>query len=133
RKPHEDKRHWIARLLPQKTPGYTFVLHPRDEAGARALSELRDQGVNLVANALAQSTDHILSFFEMLRTELAFYVGCLNLHRQLSDLREPTCFPAPAPPGARKLFVFRCLRRVPGLEREASSATILMPTARNSS
>jgi len=30
-------------------------------------------------NALAQSTDHILSFFAILRTELAFYVGCLNL------------------------------------------------------
>jgi DNA mismatch repair ATPase MutS len=102
RRPHEDKRNWIARLV-QKPPGYTFTLHPRDEAGARALGELRDRGVNLVANALAQSTDHILSFFEMLRTELAFYVGCLNLHRQLADLREPTCFPVPAPAGERKL------------------------------
>ena len=53
-------------------------LHPRDENGAKALSELNDRGINLVANALAQSTDHILSFFSMLRTELAFYVGCLN-------------------------------------------------------
>jgi DNA mismatch repair ATPase MutS len=103
RKPHEDKRSWIERLLPHKQPGFTFHLHPRDEAGARALSELRDQGVNLVANALAQSTDHILSFFEMLRTELAFYVGCLNLRRRLAELQEPTCFPIPAPAGERKL------------------------------
>jgi DNA mismatch repair ATPase MutS len=90
------------RLL-QKAPGYTFQLHPRDEAGARMLSELRDQGVNLVANALAQSTDHILSFFQMLRTELAFYVGCLNLQRKLADLGEPTCLPVPAPAGRSKL------------------------------
>jgi DNA mismatch repair ATPase MutS len=102
RKPNDDKRNWVLRVL-QGPAGYTFQLHPRDEAGARALSELRDQGVNLVANALAQSTDHILSFFHMLRTELAFYVGCLNLHQRLSGLRAPTCFPVPAPRGARKL------------------------------
>lgn len=53
------------------------------------------RGINLVANALAQSTDHILSFFQMLRTKLAFYVGCLNLHGQLATLGEPVCFPRP--------------------------------------
>ena len=34
--------------------------------------------INLVANALAQSVDHIKSFFVMLATELGFYIGCLN-------------------------------------------------------
>jgi DNA mismatch repair ATPase MutS len=103
RKPPADKRNWILRTFSQKSPGYTYRLHPRDETGARILSELKDRGVNLVANALAQSTDHILSFFQMLRTELAFYVGCLNLRRQLSEMHEPTCFPNPAPAGERKL------------------------------
>ena len=103
RKPHEDKRNWISRLLAQKPPAYTFQLHPRDEAGAQALSALNDRGVNLVANALAQSTDHILSFFQMLRTELAFYIACLNLHAHLHQMGEPTCLPAPAPAGERKL------------------------------
>jgi DNA mismatch repair ATPase MutS len=103
RKPHKDKRIWIVRLLSRKPAGYTFRLHPRDENGARALGELRDQGVNLVANALAQSNDHILSFFQMLRTELAFYIGCLNLHRQLADLREPVCFPVPVQAEGRTL------------------------------
>ena len=103
RKPREDARRWLARLLAQKPPSYTFQLHPRDEAGARALSELNDRGVNLVANALAQSTEHILSFFQMLRTELAFYVGCLNLYGQLAQMGEPICFPLPAPAGQRKL------------------------------
>ncbi len=91
----EDKRNWFFRLLSQNPPGYTFQVHPRDEAGARALSELRDRGVNLVANALAQSTDHILSFFEAMRTELAFYIGCLNLHQLLTEIQEPVCFPVP--------------------------------------
>jgi hypothetical protein len=103
RRPHEDKRSWIERLLAERPAQYTFQLHPRDEAGAQALSALNDQGVNLVANALAQSTDHILSFFQMLRTELAFYIGCLNLHAQLVNLEEPMCFPVPAPAGERQL------------------------------
>jgi hypothetical protein len=52
---------------------------------------------------VAQSTDHILSFLQMLRTELAFYIGCLNLRHQLTELQEPTCFPVPMPHGERKL------------------------------
>jgi DNA mismatch repair ATPase MutS len=102
-KPHEDKRSWMTRLLAEKPPSYTFQLHPRDEQGARALSALNDRGVNLVANALAQSTDHILSFFQMLRTELAFYIGCLNLHARLEQMGEPTCLPMPVPAGERTL------------------------------
>lgn len=102
RKPNPDGRNWIMRLL-EKPAGYTYKLHPRDEPGARALTELRDQGVNLVANALAQSTDHILSFFQMLRTELAFYIGCLNLQQRLKDMQAPVCFPVPAGYGERKL------------------------------
>jgi len=103
RRPHQDDRSWLTRLLAEKTLSYSFQLHPRDDAGAQALAQLNDRGVNLVANALAQSTDHILSFFHMLRTELAFYVGCLNLHAHLGQLGEPVCFPVPAPGGDRKL------------------------------
>jgi DNA mismatch repair ATPase MutS len=103
RRPHRDDRTWLARLLAEKPLSYSFQLHPRDEAGAQALSRLNDRGVNLVANALAQSTDHILSFFQMLRTELAFYIGCLNLHSRLAERGEPICFPTPHSAGLRKL------------------------------
>jgi DNA mismatch repair ATPase MutS len=103
RRPHRDDRGWLTRLLAEKPPSYSFQLHPRDETGAQALTRLQDQGVNLVANALAQSTDHILSFFQMLRAELAFYIGCLNLHARLTELGEPVCFPAPTPAGKRTL------------------------------
>ncbi|HXF75913.1 MAG TPA: hypothetical protein VNN13_07450 [Methylomirabilota bacterium] len=83
RKPNEDDRNWLVRLFAEKAPSYTYQLPPHDEAGAQALSALNDRGVNLVASVLAQSTDHILSFFQMLRTEVAFYIGCLNLHTEL--------------------------------------------------
>jgi DNA mismatch repair ATPase MutS len=96
------KESWIDRILGEGTPSYSFHLHPRDESGARALSELNDRGINLVANALAQSTDHILSFFTMLRTELAFYIGCLHLHENLERKGVPLSFPIPAASGERR-------------------------------
>ena len=101
RKPRE-KQSWMKRIFAEGPPVYTFYLHPRDESGAKALSELNDTGINLVANALAQSTDHILSFFNMLRTELAFYIGCLNLHEQLLRKGEPMSFPVPVASSERK-------------------------------
>lgn len=83
--------------------GQSFQIPDRDEAGLEALAELRARGTNLVANALARSTDHILAFFKALRAELAFYVGCLNLHARLAGKDEPACFPAPLPAGAPAL------------------------------
>jgi DNA mismatch repair ATPase MutS len=97
RKPNERGRPWIRRLLPQRSPAYSFTIHERDEAGARALSALKDRGIAVVANALAQSNDHILSFFRMLRTELAFYVACLNLYEKMSARGAPPSFPLPVP------------------------------------
>src|SRR5581483_10203775 len=40
-----------------------------------------------------------LSFFRMLRWELAFYIGCLNLRERLAEKGEPVCFPQPVPAG----------------------------------
>jgi ABC-type histidine transport system ATPase subunit len=91
---------WFQRLF-TRPPGFTFHIPERDEAGFKALSELHDRGINQVANAAAQSADHILSFFVLLRTELAFYLGCVNLHRTLAQKGVPVCFPVPAPFGAR--------------------------------
>ncbi|MFZ1887600.1 MAG: hypothetical protein WAU33_06185 [Candidatus Binataceae bacterium] len=93
---------WLKRIFVEVPPSHTFHLHPRDEAGFTDLSILRDRGINLVANALAQSTDHIRSFFSMLRAELAFYIGCLNLHGQLSEANAPLCFPELAPASDRR-------------------------------
>ena len=102
RKPHDKKQGWVERIFAEKPLAYKFTIDDRDESGARALSDLRDRGINLVANALAQSVEHILSFFTMLRTELAFYIGCLNVQGQLAQMQEPLCFPQPVPPGERR-------------------------------
>ena len=94
-KPNPDRRSWIEQLLTQGPPSYTFHIHERDEAGGRAASELNSKGIASVARTVGQSNDHILSFFWMLRAELAFYIGCLNLHDRLSGRTEPICFPEP--------------------------------------
>ncbi len=83
--------------------GYTFVLPERDENGMRTLSGLNDRGLNGTASALAQSVDHIRSFFQLLRAELGFYLGCLNLRDELTASGEPTCFPVPAAPQTERL------------------------------
>jgi DNA mismatch repair ATPase MutS len=140
RRPNNRHGSWITRLMTPKPPGYTWRLPARDEAGANALGELRDRGLNLVANALAQSNDHILSFFAMLRTELAFYVGCLNLHEQLARKGQPICFPAPASLGERKLtlhglydpcLAFKAAHRVVGNDMSADGKNFLVITGAN--
>jgi len=99
----EKPSNWLQRMLGRgQPPAYTFRLDPRDEAGAQILSDMKANGINAVANALAQSADHVMSFFTMLRTELAFYVSCLNLHERLAGKGEPTCFPHPVHAGERR-------------------------------
>ena len=102
RKSSNDNQSWMQRILSRKPRVYTFRIADRDQGGARALSELRDRGINLVAKALAQSADHIENFFKMLGSELAFYIGCLNLHEQLTHMGEAVSFPLPAVATERK-------------------------------
>jgi len=116
RKPRNAKQSWMERLQswmerPLFSDGAARVyrIADRDESGFKALSEMRGRVISLVASALAQSTDHILSFFSMLRSELGFYVGCLNLRDRLARKGEPICLPEPlasgkAMPSGRGLY-----------------------------
>jgi hypothetical protein len=99
RRPQRDRRRWLERITLSDRSSYTLRIPDRDENGAKALGELRDRGINLAANALAQSVDHMLNFFMVLRGELGFYVGCLNLHERLAGQEEPVCLPVPSPAG----------------------------------
>jgi DNA mismatch repair ATPase MutS len=131
---------WFQRLLGKKLPGYTFELHERDEAGARILGNIRERAISRVAIALAESADHVMSFFKMLRAELAFYVGCLSLHARLAAKEEPVCFPTVAPANDRK-HRFRglydvCLslhmeHRVVGNEADANGKNLVIVTGAN--
>lgn len=101
----ERLQDWVTHLTQKSDDSYVYEVAERDEAGFNALSELKAEGIGSVAIALAQSTDHILSFFKMLRLELGFYVGCLNLRDRLAGKGEPICFPQPDSIGE---LVFSC-------------------------
>lgn len=101
RQPDSGRWNWVEQVLKRKE-AYSYKLHPRDDAGARVLGELRDRGLNRVADAVARAADHVERFFGTLRLELAFYVGCLNLAEQLAQLGEPFSFPVPVGFGERR-------------------------------
>jgi MutS domain V len=100
RAPNDARRRWTERLGMGPRSTYSFTLSPRDEAGGRILDDLTSRGINLVANAAAQSADHIGSYFTMLRAELGFYVSCLNLADQLAAKQVPVTTPEPTQPSA---------------------------------
>lgn len=106
-KPRGKRPGWLRRnlqrLIGRLPAAHTFYIADRDDAGARILGEMRDRGINGAANALGQSADHLMNFFNALRTELAFYVGCLNLHARLTSSGAPICFPEPGPPSTKAL------------------------------
>lgn len=52
--------------------------------GLSSLTSYKNRAVMQMANTLNKAALHVLSFFEMLRHELAFYVGCLNLQDRLA-------------------------------------------------
>ncbi|HHZ07435.1 MAG TPA: DNA mismatch repair protein MutS [Rhizobiales bacterium] len=141
RKPMETERRWWRRLFAERPTTFSYTLHPRDEAGARALSELHDRGINLVANALAQSNDHILSFFRQLRAELGPYIACLSLRERLAEMQEPLCFPVPEPSGAPRRHSFSGLydiglalnmgRKVVGNDTDADGRSLVVITGAN--
>jgi hypothetical protein len=89
----QSQQGWLRRLAIFDRSGHSFTIPARDVSGFNALREIEDKGLNLIANALAQACDHVLSFFQMLRVELAFYVGALNLRDRLQALGAVTCIP----------------------------------------
>jgi DNA mismatch repair ATPase MutS len=139
-KPNEDNRNWVQRLFAERSPVYSHTIPPRDEHGARALGELKDRSLNRAANAVAQAAEHVESFLHVLRRELAFHIGCLNLADQLAQLSEPIAFPEPAPAGERRLtcrslydvtLVLTMQRQVVGNDVTAEGKELVIITGAN--
>lgn len=72
-------------------PSYT--LPERDNISAEDLSYRRDKAINETANVLAKTAEHFDHFFNTLKNELAFYIGCLNLYDKLKSIKMPLCIP----------------------------------------
>ncbi|NUS42339.1 MAG: DNA mismatch repair protein [Mycobacteriaceae bacterium] len=108
-----------------------------DEGSARAIT---GQAIHAVADTAAQAAGRLLEFALRLRTELAFYVGCLTLWRRLTEAHVPLCFPTPLPVEDQFLRcrdlrdVGLCLTAaepVVGNELEAAWKSLIMVTGAN--
>ncbi len=122
RAPGDTRPKWKERLGIGPRSTYSFTLPPRDDAGGQVLADLTSRGINLVANAAAQSADHIGSYFTMLRAELGFYVSCLNLADRLAAKGVPTSIPEPRQPSP---LTFSCTNlRDACLELQSEGAVV---------
>ena len=140
RRPASSDPIWKSWLSFMDRSRLTIVIADRDDNGARALADLRARGINIVANAAAQSAEHILSFFKLLRFELGFYVACLNLRRRLVEKGEPVCFPTSSEPDQPALsfqglyepvLSLKLATRAVGNDGEADGKRLLMITGAN--
>ncbi len=131
---------WVEQIAASEKTSLVYQVADRDEAGLQALADLRSRGVALVAGSLGQSADHILGFFAMLRAELGFYVGCLNLRDRLAEKGEPLAMPEPLPAGeaafcARGLYdvslSLSVRERVVGNDVSADRKRLVMITGAN--
>ena len=131
---------WLSGFFEDKGLVYRFELAPRDEAGAQALQLLRNRGISLAANTLGQAASHVRDFFSMLRAELAFYVGCINLHEQLVRKGEPTCMPRAEPTDRMRLsfgglydvgLTLTIAKRVVGNDTHADGKDLVIITGPN--
>ena len=140
RKSTEKRQPWYRLLFPRKKQAFTYFVNPRDVNGSKALQELNGRGINAVANSLAQSVDHIENFILNLKAEMAFYIGCLNLHEKLAAIGECVGFPEPAEQGRHrhhcKGLYDVCLsltmnKKVIGNDLEATDKNLVIITGAN--
>lgn len=140
RKPEQAEGNAFRRVLARKPPSLTFQIAERDDAGARALSQLRIRGINFAADAVAQAADHVLAFFRVLQSELAFYMGCLNLINELQIKGQPVCYPTPAPAHERRhsfgglydvSLSLRLAKAVVSNDGDANGADLIVVTGAN--
>ena len=75
---------------------HAYTLAERDERGSIDIDYRRNRAINESTNVLAQATENLESFFVMLKQELAFYVGCLNLSEKIKKYEMPISLPSMA-------------------------------------
>lgn len=114
---------WLKDLIKDTPPHYRFSIDPRDESGAREVSELRDEVLKDIAVSVMQASKHVEAFFNMLRTELAFYIGCLNLNNTLHDKNCPVFMP--------EISSISCTLRFKDLRDVALSLSLQTPAIGN--
>jgi hypothetical protein len=140
RRTEKAKPKFLSRVFSDSAPSFSFKINEKDDAAGKAISALRDRGLNPVSNALAQSAEHIMSFFGSLRGELGFFLGAAALQQKLTQYGVSTCFPVPAPAGSDKhsckelkdlSLILTIGKQVTGNDIQADGKTLFMITGAN--
>ncbi len=110
---NQGKQYTLLRKNPERfwrrwTFAPKFTLAPRDDAGAKDLSNRRDLALDQSVDILVESAEHVEDFFTRLRDELAFYIGVLNLCDRLRERNVAFCIPTILA-DSRKLRTFQTL------------------------
>lgn len=74
--------------------GQSYTLQRGDDTTGTDITNRYNRAINEVTNALAQSAEYLASFFDGLRSQLAFYMGCLNFLDRMREFKMPVCIPA---------------------------------------
>ncbi|MEV6768570.1 DNA mismatch repair protein [Nocardia sp. NPDC051030] len=121
---HEPLRHARRRqsLFGHKK-GHVVGISHTDESAKQFIWRLVGKGLDRVADVVSHVTDVIVGFFQELRTELAFLVGCSNLFERLRTDGYAVCLPTPLSRDGGVSFSFRSLRD-PALCLSTESAVV---------
>jgi hypothetical protein len=72
---------------------YRLGKEANDDKDASDITVRQERAINRVTDALAQAAEYLASFFDVLRKELAFYVGGLRFTQQMGEFGMPWCIP----------------------------------------
>ncbi len=72
---------------------YVFTLPDRDISGAQELNDIKKRGILRISEVMKEATNNVINFFESLKNELAFYIGCLNIYDKIREKNYNACFP----------------------------------------
>jgi len=89
---HEKERSLMKRIISRKND-YVFRLEPRDEVGAEILGKINEWVLSGLAPTMLEAYEHLLQFFTTLHTQLAFFVGAINLYDFFKKIELPLAYP----------------------------------------
>jgi len=98
RHPDDARSRLLDRVRRDRGRGLVVDVALHDQNAMNALAELRAHAVAPVAAVVAESAAHLLAFFERLRDETAFLVGCANLDAALDRAGVARVMPEPLDP-----------------------------------
>ena len=81
------------KLNPKMKFAPSYTLPEMDSVSAEDLCYRCDKAKNETADILAKTAENFQNFFNTLKNELAFYVGCINLYEKINSINMPLCQP----------------------------------------